>query len=439
MSYFYKYSISIFEKHHPKGGKWADNFLKLQVFEYFCIMRRFLMAMLAMLLSLGTAAAYNDHRGHKLDSLEREVGRWTPQQVDRASDEQLVRLNRACRDLMMGYSALNGEKCIFYAHKALSISEPRGWEEANADAFRYIGQCFWASEQHDSSLFYYRKALAAVERMAGNAASPANPEGYSEKEVDDTRSALYGAIGNLYNVMDSIPQAMEWYGKAGAIFDKYGWNRSNAILHYNIGETWVELEEPRKALQAYEKALDYAQGDSLMVAMAQKGLGRVYMMKGRTWKALRYLRQADEYFSSHEREELNFSKENYEYMSSALLAQRRQLMLMVAGAVLLLLLLVVFLALLRKLRRSRKEHTEVSTVLEEAIGDMHSGARNSLLSVREKEILDLLSKGYTSPQIANALCLSPETIKWYRKKLLVKFDVSNTVELISRAREDGLL
>ena len=402
-------------------------------------MRRFLMELLALVLGLGTAAAYNDHRGHKLDSLEREVGRWTPQQVDRASDEQLVRLNRACRDLMMGYSALNGEKCIFYAHKALSISEPRGWEEANADAFRYIGQCFWASEQHDSSLFYYRKALAAVERMTGNAASPANPEGYSEKEVDDTRSALYGAIGNLYNVMDSIPQAMEWYGKAGAIFDKYGWNRSNAILHYNIGETWVELEEPGKAIQAYEKALGYAQGDSLMVAMAQKGLGRVYMMKGRTWKALRYLRQADAYFSSHEKEELNFTKENYEYMSAALLAQRKQLILMAAGVVLLILLLLSLLALLRKLRRSRKENTEVSTVLEEAIGDIHPAAEKSLLSAREKEILDLLSKGYTSPQIADTLCLSPETIKWYRKKLLVKFDVSNTAELVSRAREDGLL
>ena len=56
------------------------------------------------------------------------------------------------------------------------------------------------------------------------------------------------------------------------------------------------------------------------------------------------------------------------------------------------------------------------------------------LSDREKEILDLLAKGYTSPQIAEALNLSAETVKWYRKKLLAKFDVANTAELIAAAK-----
>ena len=57
------------------------------------------------------------------------------------------------------------------------------------------------------------------------------------------------------------------------------------------------------------------------------------------------------------------------------------------------------------------------------------------LSQREKDILDLLSKGYTTLDIAQALCLSGETIRWYRKKVLAKFDASNTAELISMAKE----
>ena len=61
------------------------------------------------------------------------------------------------------------------------------------------------------------------------------------------------------------------------------------------------------------------------------------------------------------------------------------------------------------------------------------------LSEREKEIVDLLSKGYTTPQIAEALSLSPETIKWYRKKLLAKFDVANVAELVLKARDTGVL
>lgn len=384
--------------------------------------------------------AYNDHRGHNLDSLERAVASWTPDAIDRASSEDLVELNRSYRDLMLGYSALNGEKCVFYARKALSISEPRGWEEANADACRYLGQCFWAAEQYDSSMVYYRRALLAIERMAGGVVSPTNPEGYSVKEVDDTRAALYGAIGNLYNMMDSIPQAMDWYAKAGVIFDKYGWNQSNAILSYNIGETWVEQGDFKKATQSYEKALKYARGDSLMVAMAQKGLGRVYMEEGKTWKALRYLQQADEYFSEHSKEELTFSKETYEYMSLALRQQKKMLLTMIAGLILLIALSSGIIILRKKLLRSRKVQSETAAVMEETLQEIKPAAAGDIqLSVREKEILDLLTKGYTTPQIAEGLSLSPETIKWYRKKLLVKFDVANTAELTSTAKDQGLI
>ena len=61
------------------------------------------------------------------------------------------------------------------------------------------------------------------------------------------------------------------------------------------------------------------------------------------------------------------------------------------------------------------------------------------LSDREKDILDLLSKGYTAPDIAEALGLSTETIRWYRKKLIAKLEVSNTAELISTAKDLGLI
>ena len=61
------------------------------------------------------------------------------------------------------------------------------------------------------------------------------------------------------------------------------------------------------------------------------------------------------------------------------------------------------------------------------------------LTDREQEILPLLAAGLTSPQIADRMCLSLPTIKWYRKRLLEKFGVANTAELISRAKERGVL
>ena len=127
-------------------------------------------------------------------------------------------------------------------------------------------------------------------------------------------------------------------------------------------------------------------------------------------------------------------------MSEALTAQKKELLMMIAGLVLIVLLAAGSLLLAGKLRASKKQEAEVSAVLEETIGEMtHAGEEKPRLSDREKEILDLLAKGYTTPQIAEALRLSQETIKWYRKKLLVKFDAANTAELVNQARELGIL
>lgn len=402
----------------------------MQEISYFSGMKKCLLLCLAWLAML-PAAGYNDHRGHNLDSLERAVARWTPDAVDRASEQELADLNRAYRDLMRGYSAINGPKCEFYARKALGISRTRGWQEANADAARFIGQCFWAQEQYDSALVYYREALDAVDRMAAGATSPANPDGYTQTEIDDSRSALYGAIGNLYNMMDSIPQAMAYYARAGEIFEQYGWNESNSVLYYNIGETWMEQGDPQQAYEAYGKALAYGltADDSLLVANAQKGLGRVYIERGRPGKALRCLRAADEYYAAHEQEELNWRKETYQYISAAQQKQQYRLGLICGVATG---TLAIGLGIFIKRRRPRKQE-------DPATAGKTPPADAPEVSPREREILGLLARGYTTQQIAEALSLSAETIKWYRHKLLEKFDVANVAELISTAKETGLV
>ena len=395
------------------------------------------------------AAGYNDHRGHNLDSLERVVARWTPDMIDRASTEELIKLNRAYRDLMLGYHVMNGDKCVFYARRALSISHPRGWYAADSDAYRYIGQDFYGREQYDSALVYYKASLAAVDAMAGGATSPTDTAGYSQNMIDDYYSALYGSIGNLYNMMDSIPQAMEWYEKAGALFEKNGWNESNSVLHYNIGETWVDEGDFAKAKEAYEKALSYAEasGDSLMIVDAWKGFGRLYMEQGKTWKSLPFLRKADAYYAAHPDFSPNFRTENLDYMKEVLSRQKLQFGRLVGALVALLLVAAGFLWQRRRKSRCPVEPgmTEVAPegdvpVEMEGVEDEKAAAGEDVaLSEREKEVLDLLSKGYTTQQIADALHLGRETIRWYRKKLLVKFDVSNTPEMISRAKEQGLI
>ena len=61
------------------------------------------------------------------------------------------------------------------------------------------------------------------------------------------------------------------------------------------------------------------------------------------------------------------------------------------------------------------------------------------LNDREVAILRLMAEGYTSPRIAAELSLSTETIRWYRKKLLLKFDADNAVALVSKATAAGII
>ena len=327
-------------------------------------MRRVLIS-LALLTALQTAFAYNDHRGFNLDSLERAVAVWTPDKMDKATQTELIALNRSYRDLMLGWQNLNADKCQFYALKALSISLPRHWEQANADAYRYIGQIFYAREQYDSALFYYGKALESVERMAAGATSPLSPDGYSQKDLDDSFSMLYGTIGNLQNMKGNIPEAMDYYAKAGEIFDRNGWNESNTVLWYNIGETWMDEGDLKKARQAYDKAVGYAKAsaDSLMLIFAYKGLGRLYMEKGETGKALKYLRDVNAYYTVHPDDSPVFRRENLEFIDNVLSRQKRQLGWMLGASVFIILLLSALLYIALKLRKTTQEKAEAAQLI----------------------------------------------------------------------------
>ena len=184
-----------------------------------------------------------------------------------------------------------------------------------------------------------------------------------------------------------------------------------------------------------------------MIVDAWKGFGRLYMEQGKTWKSLPFLRKADAYYAAHPDFSPNFRTENLDYMKEVLSRQKLQFGRLVGALVALLLVAAGFLWQRRRKSRCPVEPgmTEVAPegdvpVEMEGVEDEKVAAGEDVaLSEREKEVLDLLSKGYTTQQIADALNLGRETIRWYRKKLLAKFDVSNTPEMISRAKEQGLI
>lgn len=65
--------------------------------------------------------------------------------------------------------------------------------------------------------------------------------------------------------------------------------------------------------------------------------------------------------------------------------------------------------------------------------------KNIWLTGRERELLKLISEGLTNAEIANTIFLSPETIKGYRKNLLLKLGAKNTAVLVKMAIEQKLI
>jgi two-component system response regulator NreC len=62
----------------------------------------------------------------------------------------------------------------------------------------------------------------------------------------------------------------------------------------------------------------------------------------------------------------------------------------------------------------------------------------SLLSPREREVLDLVAQGYTNQQMADRLGLSVKTVETYRSRLVEKLGLQSRADLVRYAIDSGL-
>lgn len=64
---------------------------------------------------------------------------------------------------------------------------------------------------------------------------------------------------------------------------------------------------------------------------------------------------------------------------------------------------------------------------------------NASLTRREQQTLNLILRGLSTAEIADALGISPKTAEKHRTSLMGKLDVSSVAQLLARALKDGLI
>ena len=134
-------------------------------------------------------------------------------------------------------------------------------------------------------------------------------------------------------------------------------------------------------------------------------------------------------------------------MGQAYKTQKRQRTMLATAFAVLTLALLSILVITRRALRLKKENAAADEAIGEALNEIEMNDTLSSigksqkvgLSRGEMEILPMLAEGLTSKDIAKRLFLTEQTIKWRRQRLIAKFDAKNTVEMISRAREQGIV
>lgn len=71
--------------------------------------------------------------------------------------------------------------------------------------------------------------------------------------------------------------------------------------------------------------------------------------------------------------------------------------------------------------------------------DNDKNSTTPVLTEQELTILRLIAQGLSTDMIAQSIGLKPDTVRWYRKRLHVKFDVHNMAELLAKAFEKQIL
>jgi LuxR family maltose regulon positive regulatory protein len=93
-------------------------------------------------------------------------------------------------------------------------------------------------------------------------------------------------------------------------------------------------------------------------------------------------------------------------------------------------------------RLSSSPEPQSSTVADAPAPERHDGLRatpSMTLTPKERRVLELVTRHLTNKEIAFAMGIGQETVKWHMKNLFLKLDATSRKQIVRRAQLMGLL
>jgi class 3 adenylate cyclase/tetratricopeptide (TPR) repeat protein len=170
------------------------------------------------------------------------------------------------------------QEALLFAEQGLSLAQDNHFKTDEARALNTIGIVYEKFSDYPKALEYYGKALAIFEELG-------NKEGIAIN---------LGNCGNVYKDISDYAKAVEYYNKALAVYEELGSKEGIARNLSNCGLVYQNLSDYPKALEYFGKSLALAEelGNKNGIAINLGNCGLVYQNLSDYSKALEYFGKA---------------------------------------------------------------------------------------------------------------------------------------------------
>lgn len=233
-----------------------------------------------------------------------------------AEDTQRVNV---LRDISHLYRHDNTKLALDYADQAIKLAFELDWESGKFSTTMQKGLVYYNMSRHDSSIFYFEKALilaeargkpselAAIYSNLGNAYGDIGQnkkclecylkgDQYTLLSNQPFKSVYMKVnIGTIYSVMDQHDSALVFYEEALAtLLALDSTDEKLYIVYGNLGATYIEMGDTVKAEEAFRRSHYFSvkYNNTRALASSYDHLAIIEFAKGNTDTALAYFRKS---------------------------------------------------------------------------------------------------------------------------------------------------